>query len=386
MWYGLSFAVRLLLGRIALHRASWQHVISSAPVSTKPGENRMSRKKTTLKTRGGTKMTTRLPADKFAPPGISGDLFFVPQFGNIPAAESVQNDALILSDNTERGFIVACTFSTDTGFGREISAVVDPQNGSSFFKAPAGISEFKIHTPNGVFALFVNSDGYFSGANLSCNARSHQEARRLFLEGLVPTIDHFSYLANTPFIISKTLVTDEKHMAFSFGYTSPYKPVVINPGGIKLYVEMMPIYALYREAKNSLSPFYRFLCYYKILEGIYKHLRKDVYGKSKSRGNHLVTTRELIPDDEELQKYHPELIGRPINHFFNRDLRREFRDAVAHYLLDNGTLMNVSDPTTTENFLNILWPIELCCRTVIAQQECYYDQLAAMGVVQISMS
>ncbi|QFG77836.1 hypothetical protein F6A13_03680 [Acidithiobacillus sp. 'AMD consortium'] len=337
----------------------------------------MSRKKTTLKTRGGARMTTRLSADKFAPPGISGDLFFVPQFGNIPAAEPVQNDSLILSDNTERGFVVVCTFSTDTGFGREISAVVDPQNGSSFFKAPAGASRFEFHTPKGLFALSMNSGGEFSGAKFSCKARSHQEARRIFLEGLVPTLDHLAYIAKTPFIISKTLVTDEKHKAFSFGYTTPYIAVVVNPGNASIHVEMMPIYALYREAKNALSPFYSFLCYYKVLEGIYGHLRADVFTKAASAGKQLSTMKERIPNDEELNKNHHELIGRPIKDFFDKELTVDFRKAVAHYFLDNDTLMNVSDPTTVEKFLNILWPIELCCRTVIAQQEQYYDQLAS---------
>lgn len=344
------------------------------------GVCKMSRKKTTLKTRGGTKMRSTLPASKFAPSGISGELIFVPRFDRHPTGAPVRDDRQVFSDNTERDFVVSCMFSTDMGFSRGIDGVVDPQAGASFFRSPTGLSGCKIHTPLGIFDLFVNSEGDFSGATLACRAHSLQEAKRLFLEGLVPTLDHFSYLGNTPFIIARTLVTDEKHKAFSFGYTAPYKAAELNPGGISIHVEMMPIYALYREAKNALSPFYRFLCYYKILEGIYGHLRADVFKKATNAKKQLSTTKERIPDDEVLSKDYPELIGRPIKDFFDNELTADFRDAVAHYFLDNGTLMNVSDPTTTEKFLNILWPIELCCRTVIAQQERYYDQLASTAI------
>ena len=340
----------------------------------------MSRKKTTLKTRAGRKMRSTLPASKFAPSGISGDLIFVPHFDRHPISAPVRDDRQVFSDNTERDFVVSCMFSTDMGFSRGIDGVVDPQAGASFFRAPTGMSGFKIHTPLGIFDLFVNSEGDFSGATLICRAHSLQEAKRLFLEGLVPTLDHFAYLGNTPFIIARTLVTDEKYKASSFGYTAPYKATELNPGSMSIHVEMMPIYALYREAKNALSPFYRFLCYYKILEGIYRHLRPAVFKKAVSIGKELSTTKELIPDDEELNKDHPKLIGRSIKDFFDNELTVDFRDAVAHYFLDNGTLMNVSDPTTTEKFLNILWPIELCCRTVIAQQEHYYDQLASTAI------
>lgn len=321
-------------------------------------------------------MTTSLPADKFAPPGISGDLFFVPHFDRHPTGTPIQNNPQVFSDGSERDFVVSCMFSTDMGFSREIDGVVDPQAGVSFFRAPTGLSGFKIETQLGIFELFLNQERYFSGAKLTCRAHSLQEAKHLFLKGLIPTLDHFSYLGNTPLIIAQTLVADDKYKSFSFGYTAPYRAIELNPGGMSIHVEMMPIYALYREAKNALSPFYRFLCYYKILEGIYKHLRPAIFKKAADAGKQLFTTKERIPHDEELYKDHPKLIDRSIKDFFDNELTADFRDAVAHYFLDNGILMNVSDPTTTEKFLNILWPVELCCRTVIAQQERYYDQLA----------
>lgn len=325
-------------------------------------------------------MSTRLPADKFAPPGISGDIFIVPQFSHHPPGVPIEENPQALLDGTEREFVVSCMFSTDMGFNRGIDGIVDPQAGASFFRAPTSLSVFKIHTPLGVFDLAVNSKGDFSGATLVCRAHSLQEAKHIFLEGLVPTLDHFAYLGNLPLIIVRTLVTDKKHKTFSFGYTAPYQTADLNPGGITIHLEMLPIYALYREAKNSLSPFYRFLCYYKILEGIYRHLRPALFQKAANAGKKLSTMKELIPDDKEINNNHQNLVARPIQKFFENELTKDFRDAVAHYFLDNGTLMNVSDPTTTERYLNILWPLELCCRTVIANQENYYDQLASTTI------
>jgi len=48
-----------------------------------------------------------------------------------------------------------------------------------------------------------------------------------------------------------------------------------------LFGEMKPVYAMYREGKNSNSCFYGFLCYYKIMEGLLGGMRANAFARAK---------------------------------------------------------------------------------------------------------
>jgi len=143
----------------------------------------------------------------------------------------------------------------------------------------------------------------------------------------------------------------------------------------RLNSELAPVYGLYREAKNASSPFYRFLCYFKILEGVFGLLRRDLFGRARKRGVSLTKQKEVIPDHSELQTLAPELIGCSIKDYFDNTLRKQFRDAVAHYILDSGRIITPSDPQAVAAFVNVILPAELCCRVVIEQHERYLSEL-----------
>ncbi len=139
-------------------------------------------------------------------------------------------------------------------------------------------------------------------------------------------------------------------------------------------VELLPVYALYREAKNATSHFYRFLCYYKILEGIYSTLRAPLFETARKRGISILAEKEVIPEHRELRMFQPAVIGRPIKDYVDRDLQ-EVRNSVAHYILDSGTFMSPSDPDAIAQVANVILPAELCCRVVIGNHEKYLQQL-----------
>lgn len=154
----------------------------------------------------------------------------------------------------------------------------------------------------------------------------------------------------------------------------PYDDVILNPGSAALRTELVPVYALYREAKNSVSKLYRFLCYFKILEGIYSHLRPELFRRAQQDGKSITTRKERIPDHPELVRFQSEYVGQPIKEFLDNELRKTFRDRVAHYFLDDGVILNPSDPSQASAFGRIILPTELSCRVVIETQEDYYRQ------------
>jgi hypothetical protein len=81
-----------------------------------------------------------------------------------------------------------------------------------------------------------------------------------------------------------------------------------------------------------------------------------------------------FPVGQPLSKFQPELIGRSIKDYVDKDLQ-DVRNSVAHYILDSGTLLNPSDPDAIAQVTNVILPAELCCRIVIGTHENYLQQL-----------
>ena len=111
---------------------------------------------------------------------------------------------------------------------------------------------------------------------------------------------------------------------------------------------------LYREALNSTSTVYRFLCFFRIIESLY-HRRDRLREEARQKGETLRRPRELIPrqatefvpwlnaifpvrhewDDLDLASiFQPEAIGRKIRRLYQDDLRL-VRNSIAHALLED---------------------------------------------------
>ena len=132
-----------------------------------------------------------------------------------------------------------------------------------------------------------------------------------------------------------------------------------------------------QELRQPLLP--GFLCYYKILEGIYCRIRPDPYRRAKSQGITINAEREAVPDHLELRQYQPGHVGSPVKDFFDTDLRSQYRDAVAIFALDSGLLLNPSAREVRAQYADIILPAELACRVVVDQQQALLDQYYAAG-------
>lgn len=315
-------------------------------------------------------------ADELAPPGISGDVWQFQVRPETPESEI----RLLAADTSERDFDVTCVFFRESAFSRQIEAQIAFGSGTSFFTLPEGVDDPGWFISGGIrYEVVLNTQREFAGVRSRVRARSVQAARDTFSQGLAPILDHMSYTANVPLIASSPSCHDIKNLGWVFGYTSPYATHVVGAGTANLHVELAPVYALYREAKNASSLFYRFLCYYKILEGIFRRLRPELFKKAAARRITLTRSKEVIPEHRELRLFAPDLIGRPIKEYFDRVLQKEFRDAVAHYVLDDtGSILSPSAPDAVNKFTDITLPTELCCRTVVAQHERHLDELEAL--------
>jgi len=315
--------------------------------------------------------SVNIDTKQLAPPGISGDLLSIQQKPNTSDAQT----QAAMSDATVRVFDVRCICFRDTGFTRDVIAQTTFDDGTSFFAPPEGSGPGMFKSGDLTFEVVLNQNGEIAGFRSQVRASSIHAARSRFSAALTPMLDHLAYLANTPMIVSPPTVNDEKNLVWLFGYTSPYHTKTVNPGTSVAYAELAPVYSLYREAKNASSPFYRFLCYFKILEGIFSTLRRDLFGRARKLGVRLEKRSEVLPDDDELRILAPDLVNRSIKDYFDNVLRKQFRDAVAHYILDSGRIVSPSDPEAIDAFRDVILPAEICCRVVIEQHEHYLSEL-----------
>ena len=96
--------------------------------------------------------------------------------------------------------------------------------------------------------------------------------------------------------------------------------------------EKYGLVAIYREGLNSNSPFYSFLCFFKIIEAVYNR-RARIAQTSEGKAN-LRRSGEVVPDDAELRDvFAPAAIGKRFKWVSDKVLRPK-RDEIAHALVE----------------------------------------------------
>jgi hypothetical protein len=312
----------------------------------------------------------KIEREKLPPPSLVDYMVIVDEIEG-----DTRKDEDRLNDKSKRSFEVKALLSKELFFNQKVDFSIDEKVGNSFFVLPPNAVKVLIPNTFGVFACYKNEANELSLITTSIETNSWNEAFQIFFKVVSPFLDHLSFITNTPFIISKVFCRDVKNDLSVYSYEVPYFPVTISPNINSIPNELIPILSLYREAKNNVSSYYRFLCYYKILEGIFKYIRPKLFALAKEKNITIQPLKEKVPDHKELSHEHKSLVGNNIRKVFDDYLTNQFRNTVAHYLLDDGTILNVSDYYINNKFNNVLLLIELCVRRVIENQLNYFEQL-----------
>lgn len=311
-----------------------------------------------------------IPIKDIGYPGSEGDLLFLTQF-----EEDSRTDKERLYDKETRRFEIKCVLNKSGVLLHDISFDYDRKLGNSFINVDPRLSYIKIDSTDGAFKLFKNDANEISSIEFECLCNSKDEALSIFYHSVMPLLDHLSFTYNIPIFIEKILGFDIKNDAVFGRLQVPYPQKMLYQYESELPSNMRPIFALYREAKNSGSNFYKFLCYYKILEGIYKHIRPQVFKYARERNISIETKKEIVPEIKEIAKSHRKYLGESINSVYKTFLREEFRNAIAHFMSDNGKPFIVSDYKTNIKVSSNITFIEICCREVITNQIRYSEQI-----------
>jgi hypothetical protein len=309
----------------------------------------------------GGSMTVSL--EQLGTPGAITFLHLVPE----------TSDDQVFRDNTERPFEVSARLSKVPAMITEhIQFDFGNQDGGSYLKTDG--REMRFETPHGPIAVEKNEANEISLVKIQCTARNPVEARHKFVEAASPTLDHLSYTLNVAVFIALVRVFDVTHKSRHLQYVAPYRAYVIMDSFVRTFVELKPVYSMYREAKNADSQFYKFLCYYKIMEGLLKPMRKGVIVRAKEMRVALQHEREIVPDDAGLADDLKVHVGKSIKAFFDNFLTANFRNAVAHFVSDVGTL-DVSSARHQDAYGNLAFISDLCARALITEHERLLAQL-----------
>lgn len=310
----------------------------------------------------------KIPLKDLAPEGTHSHLYIVPQFD-----DEKTNSEWKLKDNEYRDFHLIASLNKSTSYSLNVDFNLNADHGNSYLMIPEEhegkkILNIKLYTPAGHFLFHRNKSNELSLISFDCKANNTTKALEKFYNGITPYLDYLSYKYNVPVSIDKVFCEDKKNGVTSISYVTPYIPksAVVPPTEIPK--EMIPIFALFREAKMATSPYYQFLCYFKILEGIYRKLRPELIAKAKLSNVLLDIKKEIVPPHPELLKFQPRYIGQSIYSLFQKEFEKEYRNAVSHFALKDGTMINLSDYNIIKKYQGIIALIEICCREVIENQ------------------
>lgn len=287
-----------------------------------------------------------------------------------------RNDDERRNDSSARKFKVSATLGKSHIFVDTQLPIVSQGNGDSFLTASTELPNLEIDAAGRKYMFSKNQHGEYSYVEFECDATHYKQAHHYFYHGLAQFLDALAYRGNCPLFIQALRIEDVANQIIVVPQVSPYRKREVALGDMKFYSELRPIYAIYREARNSSSNFYKFLCFYKILEGLFSVVRPKLFKRAKALKLRVDQEIKRIPDDPYLILEHKKYVQKSIRNFFESVLTPQFRHGVAHFMLHDGTAMDLSSPHHVENYTYIVYITELCVRIMIDDCENILSKLA----------
>lgn len=187
--------------------------------------------------------------------------------------------------------------------------------------------------PVAKITFLPNAENRLARAEMTFNAASFDEAEEIAWNLISNMLSVWSFRHDTAIDISGYQIREvaSQVLLANFGIVGTPKTLDINFGGPST-AELRALLAAYREGINATNPFYQFLSFFKVVEGVHK-LRTH---RRKSQGNKKAQTSDVerFPSDvsafpESLSSTAARLLGKRYNAVID-DMRGTVRNALAH--------------------------------------------------------
>jgi hypothetical protein len=232
--------------------------------------------------------------------------------------------------------------------------------------------KFQVLTDDGYFEVreFANDEGFLGKVEIvSIKARDFMHAEDIARRLIIPSLSWHSTHFDTPLHIYQVDVVDMQTGDFQIYRAAKFYDAIIVSRGVRvlaLQEESSAYASLYREALNSNSHVYQFLCFYKIIEGV-RRRRERLAQEAKARGERPTQMSERIPSDIDgvialLTKifsvdrpwdtsaaktaFPTEYWGKKVNDVADKELR-PLRNVLGHAFLDDSEI-----PMSVDEFAN----------------------------------
>lgn len=238
-----------------------------------------------------------------------------------------------------------------------------------------------LHGKNYFVTAETNKDGFIGKFVAELDANDMNQAEDEVYGTLAPFLSAWSMNADIPVNVETIQVTEVGTTMSSLRVVTPHFDMNLPTAPPPFFMDEFCQYAsIYREGLNTNSGFYRFLCFYKIIESLIAKRGKDAKTR-KAAGQDPRQVYETIPADE---KSRLELLGRlypwrsswdtmALEQVFPREVHglkatairdrylRPLRLGIAHALLDQGEITVVIDKMEYIKAVNKWLPL---CRLI----------------------
>ncbi len=193
-----------------------------------------------------------------------------PQFPNRPLRDKYQVTVTLTRDVTDE--IRHLSFGGPEGdsfvrvFSAQKDGAAENQQELTIFSArttAAGTHKLEIRTS-------TNKDGRLAKCRTELEADSFKEAEHAAFDSVSPFLSAVAFESDVPVRIAQLDAKQASTQQASMTYTCPYSDAALpSPDALTTIPYIQSLVSLYREGINSNSQNYQFLCWYKIVEGIY---------------------------------------------------------------------------------------------------------------------
>src|SRR5271166_1405760 len=308
-----------------------------------------------------------IPRERLGAAGAPSAVTVVAVMENETRAETMR-----LQDQSLRAFDVEVLLTKHLTLPDSFNAGFTKEDGTSLIKLTSNI---KVDTASGTFHVDLNSQNEMALIRMRVEAHVPTEAKNKVYDAIAGFLDHLSYAAGTPILTGQMKIYDNKNQVTTIDMVGPEREVTLSPGAQHLFLALSPIYALYREFKNSSSAYYRLLCLFKVMEGILGVLRKKGREDAKALGVQFSMPKETVPDHPDISKDLRYLVGKPIKDFYDNVLQKRYRDAASHFLVQESVILQVSSAEERYKFAEMTFVCDLCARVLISNHEALLRRL-----------
>ncbi len=257
-------------------------------------------------------------------------------------------------------------------------------------------------TPEGSFKFhgYPNNFGRLGRIECEVHASSFADAKQKTFRAVASSLSSWSAQLDIPVEIGRTYITELATTTTQVDWTVPYPdvPLALRSEG-ELEQEFRGYASLYREAMNSNSPVHRFLCFFKVIEGI-RARRKRVDRAARAQGQPVpARPPENTPGQREdfspwlSRIFHirrkwdemalssiflPEISDKDFDWIYDHKLN-PLRVDVAHGLFEKGELKLSADELLHTNRVEQWLPITKCIARRMLKNEFPDQFLAFLG-------